>query len=153
MKHLQIGILRSITIFDSSETEDASIEYQYIFESDMVKKVFMIRKPQIIGVVNYNYPLLSDPMHGISEIYIEFPFLKNNGLIQIADSFEKLVRIMKEISNIWKGRENVYSLEKNERTQEVSKVILQKIKTINPNSDIDFWNYLCFRELGIYIKM
>ena len=153
MKHLQIGLLRSITIFNSSETEKASIEYEYIFQSEMVKKVFEFVRPQIVGVVNHNYPLLSDPDRGILGIYIEFIYFKKNGLVQIADSFEKLIEIMTEINKVWDGKEGSYSLEKNEQTQRISKIILQKIKNNNPNSDIDFWNYLCFRELSIYIKM
>jgi len=152
MKHLQIGLLRSITILNSSEEKKAFIEYEYIFQSEIVKKVFELR-PQIIGVVNYNYPLLSDPNQGILGVYIEFTYLKKNDLVQIADSLEKLVGIMKEVAIVWKGRENEYSLEKNEQTLKASKVVLQTIKDHNPNSDIDFWNYLCFRELGIYIKV
>ena len=145
--HIQLGRLRSIELFDEIDF-DKEDEYKYLIESEKVKIVFEKDKPLIIGLVDNIHCLLID-QYKQGPVFIDFSFLNENELIQVADSLAKLGEILSQVNEIWKGNEDHFSLKKDHATIEHCKKIMRSIGKENPNSDLLFWRYYAFRELEI----
>lgn len=148
--NIHLGLLRNISLFNEAELNKIDDEFNYLIESKKVIDVFGKDKPLIIGLIDGNHCILIDKEKK-GPVFIDFNFLSPDQLIQIADSLYSLNKILSWVNDIWKGKENNYSLKKDEKTIFEYKRIMEKIENENPRSNIFFWKYYAFRELEIDI--
>jgi hypothetical protein len=150
IRNIQLGRLRSISLFYDVGQNKIDEDFSYLIESKKVIDVFGKDKPLIIGLIDGNHCILID-MEKKGPVFIDFNFLSPDQLIQIADSLSGLNKILSWIIDIWKGKENHYSLKKDEKTIFKYKRVIEKIENENLRSNTMFWKYYAFRELEIDI--
>jgi hypothetical protein len=146
---LKIGMLRSIELFNSNECKQRTSEFKYLENTERVQNIFGSPPSYlVIGLVDNSQPIMVDKDQVIQGVFVD-SILDKTELRKVAESIEKLYKIVILLHEVWRGKENEISLEKSAFNLDSRDYILSQISFENPSIEINFWNYQAFRELDI----
>jgi hypothetical protein len=142
LKDLSFGY-STLVFFSPTELENAQIGYSINNKGNLI----IGEKPgdwKIYWLVIGYDELDGDPIFVDvnSDVFPIFSAEHGQGVwnpIPISSSFESFCSTLNEIRNIAHGRENPISLEKKPLSAKVKDNVLQKIRLLNPNLDIFYW--------------
>lgn len=148
VKKVQLGLLRNIELFDFEEYMAQKEDFEYLINTERVKKTFNDSFVAVIGLVNNSDAILYDPEEILSGVYVDSTHW-NEDLVKVADNLEKFYKIIMLLKEAWSGQEQSISLKKTPENLAMRKHVISQIAEINPESNVLFWDHLAFRELDL----